>query len=512
MKSVKKLAWGVACVCASLAWSSQAWAFCGTYVSGGDADLFNGATQVVLMRGGTKTVLSMQNDYQGPIKDFAMVVPVPVVLEPDDVKTLPREVFADVDAMGAPRLVAYDQQDPCDEFRFPCLFCSDDAPVPLATSRNEGNNSGWDGQVTVEAEFEVGEYDISVLSATQATGLMSWLDGNGYAVSDDAADVLQGYITQGMYFFVAKVDPAEVTFDSSGRAVLSPLRFEYDSAEFALPVRLGMLNAKDEQDLIVSILSDNQRYEVANYPNVTIPTNLEVDSSVVAEFGAFYSALFERTVSENPGAVVTEYSWQASKCDPCPPTSAGGFGGLTQEDIATLGGDVVGQGSVFNWTLTRLHARYAKGSLGEDLIFKTAGAIVGGRQVARDGALEKGASTSDLGFNQFQGRYIMRNYWTGPVSCSNPDWDRWGPAGSGASVAVGPTSGGSTEASSDELEFMVREDVAALGLDMMNPPPEPGELASGCGCAAPGSGAVPAGGLALFVFGVFGLRRARSRR
>ncbi|MBE7448314.1 MAG: DUF2330 domain-containing protein [Kofleriaceae bacterium] len=40
--------------------------------------MFNNATQVVLMRAGTRTVLSMQNNYQGPPTDFAMVVPVPV--------------------------------------------------------------------------------------------------------------------------------------------------------------------------------------------------------------------------------------------------------------------------------------------------------------------------------------------------------------------------------------------------------------------------------------------------
>ena len=50
-------------------------AFCGFYVGGADAELFNNATMVVLMRDGTRTVLSMQNNYQGPPEDFAMVVP-----------------------------------------------------------------------------------------------------------------------------------------------------------------------------------------------------------------------------------------------------------------------------------------------------------------------------------------------------------------------------------------------------------------------------------------------------
>jgi hypothetical protein len=66
---------------AALAASPVAHAFCGFYVSGADAKLFNNATIVVLMREGTRTVLSMQNNYQGPAEDFAMVVPVPVVLK-----------------------------------------------------------------------------------------------------------------------------------------------------------------------------------------------------------------------------------------------------------------------------------------------------------------------------------------------------------------------------------------------------------------------------------------------
>jgi len=56
-------------------------AFCGFYVGGADQKLFNNATMVVLMREGARTVLSMQNNYQGPPDAFAMVVPVPIVLQ-----------------------------------------------------------------------------------------------------------------------------------------------------------------------------------------------------------------------------------------------------------------------------------------------------------------------------------------------------------------------------------------------------------------------------------------------
>src|SRR5262249_60270395 len=87
--------------------ASEANAFCGFYVGGADTKLFNNATMVVLMREGMRTVLSMQNNYQGPPENFALVVPVPVVLQKENVKTLPRDLFDKVDALAAPRLVEY---------------------------------------------------------------------------------------------------------------------------------------------------------------------------------------------------------------------------------------------------------------------------------------------------------------------------------------------------------------------------------------------------------------------
>ena len=65
---------------AALSAPPEAEAFCGFYVAGADAKLYNNATMVVMMRDGQRTVLAMQNNYQGPPENFAMVVPVPVVL------------------------------------------------------------------------------------------------------------------------------------------------------------------------------------------------------------------------------------------------------------------------------------------------------------------------------------------------------------------------------------------------------------------------------------------------
>jgi hypothetical protein len=411
-------------------------AFCGFYVAGADTKLYNNATTVVMMRDGTRTVLAMANNYQGPPENFAMVVPVPVVLGEDDVKTLERSVFERVDQLAAPRLVEYWEQDPCyqpprDHYRRGRFSKSKD----MAMSP-EASGGAMDYGVTIEAQFTVGEYEIVVLGAEDSTGLDAWLRDNGYQIPEGAAPVLQPYVAAGMKFFVAKVDVSKVAFNEQGQAMLSPLRFHYDTDQFNLPVRLGLINSNGDQDLLIHILGLQKRYEAANYENVTIPTNLEVKNETRERFGEFYASLFDHTLAQNPKAIVTEYSWAASSCDPCPVPA------LSGQEVRVLGADVLpslanyfdAQGNLTDewsltaqFTLTRLHARYDKQSLGEDIVFQEAPAIVGGREFMQEnGVLERSSRPADYGGDNFQARYIIRHYWDGPVTCANPNFGIWG--------------------------------------------------------------------------------------
>ncbi|HUS67002.1 MAG TPA: DUF2330 domain-containing protein [Kofleriaceae bacterium] len=502
---------------ATLVVPAAAHAFCGFYVSGAGADLFNNATQVVLMRDGGRTVLSMQNNYQGPPEDFAMVVPVPVVLQKENVKTLPHEIFARVDKLSAPRLVEYWEIDPC--FVEPDYEMDDKAGGTGGRLKMSEGNMGKDG-VKIEAQFKVGEYDIVILSAKEATGLDSWLRANKYKIPDGAAAYLKPYVEGGSKFFVAKVDVEKVT-KVGDRLTLSPLRFHYDSKEFSLPIRLGMMNSAGTQDLIVHILAPAQRYEVANYKNVTVPTNLDVKEVARTRFGEFYAALFDRTLEKNPGSVVTEYSWDAGSCDPCPEPP------LEESELLTLGADVLSGGGR-GFVLTRLHARYAKDGISEDVVFKAAEPIMGGRESRNaEGKLEEGA-TKGGGMNNFQGRYAIRHEWTGPIACQNPTRGRWGGPPGGEEGRMG----GGLKTATDlafaprgklQLAQAVRNDVpeialvaAAGGDDAAAPAPTPDKPAVAekhetkkekKGCAAGGSGGgLTLAGLALLAL----LRRRRS--
>ncbi|MEM9073578.1 MAG: DUF2330 domain-containing protein [Myxococcota bacterium] len=317
--------------------TSTAHAFCGFYVGSADARLTNHATEVVLMREGTRTVLSMRNDYQGPPENFAMVVPVPVVLAEENVKVLAADIFDRVDRLSSPRLVEYWEQDPCRQERDGMIGLGSLGTIGHGAGGGSGAGYGRGAQVRVESRFVVGEYDVVILSAADSNGLERWLRAHHYRIPSGASRALRPYVRAGMKFFVAKVNVERVTFED-GRAKLSPLRIHYDSEDFSLPVRLGMLNSSGSQDLVVHVLARDQRYEVANYRNVTIPTNLEVSDATRNGFSEYYESLFEQVTRQHPRSVVTEYAWQAMGCDPCPGPV------LSASDLMTLGADVAIQG------------------------------------------------------------------------------------------------------------------------------------------------------------------------
>lgn len=310
-------------------------AFCGFYVSKAGESLHNDATAVTLMRKGQGTVLAMENKYAGPPKNFAMVVPVPEVLKKKQVKTLDDGVFERVKKQTAPRLVEYWEQDPCPKPRRRRSYgLSSKGAAPQAAAVGDASRMAKQKKVKVEAKFSVGEYDIVILSSEESNALESWLHQKNYKIPDGSAKYFRPYVQKGSYFFVAKVNAKKLKF-SGQEAKLSPLRFHYESKDFKLPIRLGLINSSGQQDLLVFTIAKGQRYEVANRKNVKIPTNFVVDNSIKGSFGTFYNNLFSRVTENNEDAVVTEYSWRAGKCDPCPVRP------MTRRDFQTLGGDVI---------------------------------------------------------------------------------------------------------------------------------------------------------------------------
>ena len=366
-------------------------AFCGFYVAKADSSLYNQASQVIIVRDKDRTVLTMSNDYQGEAEDFAMVVPVPVVLTEEQVHIGESKIIERLDSFSAPRLVEYFDYDPCNNgvsaYDLEPEFLQREAATPRP--RKAEANLG----VTIEEEFSVGEYDILILSAKESDGLETWLLQNDYKIPNGAKELLKPYIKQNLKFFVAKVNLEE--FDSNGFEKLRPISIAYESPKFMLPIRLGMMNARGEQDLIIYLLSPDGQIELTNYRTARIHSNNEVPEFVKEEFKEFYTAMFQTVYEkENREVAFLEYAWDMSTCDPCSAQP------LNREELKEAGvfwldeqnqNNRWGGNNVF---ITRLHVRYTRDKFPEDLKFQ---------------------STGDR--SNFQGRYIIRHSYTGELTC-----------------------------------------------------------------------------------------------
>lgn len=389
MPFISRLWAQLALAAAGLLIASSAHAFCGFFAGKAGASLFNEASQVILARDGKRTVISMLNDFKGPLTDFALVVPVPQVLGKDQVRVGDKRLFDRLDAYSSPRLAEYFDPDPCPSgLRFNEALALRAAPAAMASAdRQRKSERDQALGITVEASYTVGEYDIVMLSAQQSLGLETWLRENGYRMPPGAAVALKPYVAQDMKFFVAKVNLKEQA--ATGVQYLRPLQFAFESDKFMLPLRLGMINAAPDkaQDLIVYVLSQQGRVEAANYRTVKLPANQNLPPGIKRDFKGFYKALFDHQARQEEHRVVfTEYFWDMGWCDPCAadPLSpaelkqAGVF--WLDEGVDSSGGTTPGNpglqrprrspnpSGAQNAMLTRLHLRYTPQTFPEDLM------------------------------------------------------------------------------------------------------------------------------------------------
>lgn len=376
----------------ALAWAGTAQAFCGFYVAKADGSLYNQSSKVVFVRDGNRSVITTSSDYRGAAKDFAIIIPTPKVLKREQVGTVTPETITHLDSYTAPRLVEYNDYDPCPQgYSEPVaepMVVVEEAAGGLFRRKEEPIYRRADALgVKIKGKFAVGTYDILILAAEQSDGLSEFLTGEGYKLPDGAEGVLGDYIKMGMKFFVAKVNLDR--HNASEVKELPPLQISFRSRKFMLPIQLGKLNSGGAQDALFFMLTRKGRVESANYPVNMLPSNFDIPSFVEEDFGGFYKALFAKAAL-SWGGIVTEYAWDIQWCDPCAADP------LSREELEELGVHWLrnGDNPAKDVYVTRLHARYTKGQMQKDIAFR----VTNNRE-------------------NFQGRYVMNHPFVGDVSC-----------------------------------------------------------------------------------------------
>lgn len=382
-------------------------AFCGTFVGAPGSDLVNHTSQVVIARQGALTTLTLVADYEGSASDFALLLPVPEALGPEDVRVVDAGVVDRLDRYSTPRLVEYTCRDAVTVDHLGtlgrgCMLGGCAAADTTTTVPIEVDLESAEGGVTVEAAFRTAEYDVVVLAATGAGGLYDWLDENGFAVPPGGEEVLQDYIDGGAHFLAAKV---HLDSDDDGAvARLSPLQLTYEADTWSLPIRIGTISAEGEQEVVIYTLTSDTEGDVriTNYAEGEVEDECMLPGEA-DEFPAFYGESVRAARGEEGPSWVTEYSWvlytrsmqTGYHCDPCTVTEdelydPGELADLGYVDAGTsvYGTTTVGDGGPL---LTRLRMVYSPDEVPEDLVLVQSGVHGENRQVRyvkRDRRLE----------------------------------------------------------------------------------------------------------------------------
>ena len=150
-----------------------------------------------------REALVLQTTYQGPAAEFAWIVPVPGEPAEADVVIASAEFIEHLLDTTAPRVETVIETP---EGRTDVLV--DEAPPAEMGGVRTGAAGGPEPTVTVHRRMDVGDYDVSVLSATGPEVLIDWLNANGYATPRQHAEVIDHYVRQRWYFVALRVRPA----------------------------------------------------------------------------------------------------------------------------------------------------------------------------------------------------------------------------------------------------------------------------------------------------------------
>jgi len=468
--------------CMSVLAAAPAQAFPGFLASKTKTEIKINSTQLVLMKKGPVTAVTVMSDYEGPLEPFAMVLVVPPDVTVEHVTTLKREFVDRVDAISAPRFHEYWEQDPCDpgpveqEWQRSMKANASSAFLGGGDMPQSTQKVAKELSLDVKAKQKEGEYSFTLLGKDESVA--GWLKSKGYNVPPGAEQAVAPYVQAGMRLVVAQVDTNRIELVGGDRAQLSPIRFWTEQPYTSLPDRVGLVNAGGKQELIVYVIDPEQRYESKNYKNLFPPTNVEVDFSVKERIGEFYAGLQDIIAQKTPGAFLNEYAWPSDGCgQPCATEP------LAIAELLSLGGDVFELSvpkeekqpkppeptkeevaafkeatkelkpkerkakekqdkedrktvaarqallSRHKYVVSRIHYRYDDKSLPNDpQVGAASGAVEGGVAQPKGQKAEASTDVVPATQNKFQVRYNNFHPWVPVIQCPNPERYRWGKA------------------------------------------------------------------------------------
>jgi len=457
---------------------STASAFPGFFAYKGGRPI-NRSTHVVLMKKDPTTVVTVMPDYEGDLKPFVVVMPVPADVKAEQVKTLRRDFVDRVDGISAPRFHEFWEMDPCEEGKQDQEW-ERDLTVHGGGFLGMDFSGGEEGDapkfkpskemsLTVDTDFKEGDEKFQIVPAADAADIAGYLKKKGYTAPDGANQAISAYVKAGMNMLVTEVDTKKIELVGGDRAIISPIRY-VTNQPVSVDSTVGLLNLGDKQELFVYVIHPDQRFEVKNYANTFPPTNVEVDFKVKERMGEFYGALHDLMLKKEPLTILSEFAWPTKGCgEPCPNEP------LMIHELLTLGGDVFEQSvpkeeahpkapemtdeekakfkeikdkkmqkeiesmltetarrkalvSRHHYVLSRMHHRYDKSGLPKDIEVGPAQHVHGGIDVPEGPKATLPTDVKPAADSKYQVRFTSYHPSPAVPHCEKPERYRWGKA------------------------------------------------------------------------------------
>jgi hypothetical protein len=208
---------------------------------------------ILRLNGGLEDMLlTVQLD--GTAEEAAMIIPTPT--QPT-VRAGTARLFSRLDTLTQPVIERRNTYVPVPLELLPFLALgrsgtASGAPNPLV-------GSGAPPGATLLQRTQIGIYDVSILSATNAADLNNWLATNGYQLPDAIKSALDAYVHQGWYYVAVRLDPKASNREARAlQGNLAPLWVTFPTTELVYPMRLSQL-AKQPLSVTFYTLADHRQ-------------------------------------------------------------------------------------------------------------------------------------------------------------------------------------------------------------------------------------------------------------
>ncbi|MCH7814570.1 MAG: DUF2330 domain-containing protein [Planctomycetes bacterium] len=231
----------------------QVWACGGFFCQAVPID--QAGEQIIFRQDGEMVTAVVLIQYDGASEDFSWVLPVPGVPEVTLASDL---VFAPLELATRPQFILTVEGAACPTPGFD-LFQDD-----FGTSAGGGGASPEaDPGVEVLEELDVGPFAIQIVSSEDPQAMATWLEDNGYDLTDRGAELIAPYVEDGMNFVAMKLR------QDQGVGDIQPIMLSYQSAVPMIPIRLTAVAALEDMGIIVWMLGEARAVPL-NYPHVEV--------------------------------------------------------------------------------------------------------------------------------------------------------------------------------------------------------------------------------------------------